>query len=182
MQAGARGVKIIVSGRLGGAEMKRSETQLMGSIPLHTLDADVDYGFTPSFTTYGTIGVKVWIHRGMFSEETPGEEEDQSSRIGAARPRRRGRTDGPGGPGGQAGEAPRRAPRARTPGAAGTTRRRTRRRQETGQTGGGAESRAQAAPAEPAADAQPPAVEPPQGPAGQTPGEMTAEQNDQPQS
>ena len=68
MQAGAKGVKIIVSGRLGGREMRRSEAEIIGSIPLHTLEADVDYGFAPSFTTYGTIGVKVWIYRGMFGE------------------------------------------------------------------------------------------------------------------
>jgi len=69
MQAGAKGVKIQISGRLGGSEMSRSETQLLGSIPLQTLQADVDYGFTHCRTTYGTIGVKVWIYRGMFGEE-----------------------------------------------------------------------------------------------------------------
>ncbi len=93
MQAGAKGVKIIVSGRLGGSEMSRSETQLLGSIPLHTLEADVDYGFTPSFTTYGTIGVKVWIHRGMFAEQTE-EEEDQVRSQAMTRARRR-REGGP---------------------------------------------------------------------------------------
>ena len=66
MAAGAKGVKIIVSGRLGGAEIARSERQTMGSIPLHTLQADVDYGFAASRTTYGVIGVKVWIYRGNF--------------------------------------------------------------------------------------------------------------------
>lgn len=68
MQAGAKGVKIVLSGRLGGAEMRRSEKQIMGSIPLHTLEADVDYGVATSFTTYGTIGVKVWIYRGMYGD------------------------------------------------------------------------------------------------------------------
>lgn len=87
MQAGAKGVKIIISGRLGGAEMCRSETQIMGSIPLHTLEADVDYGFTPSFTTYGAIGVKVWVYRGMFGEQ-PSEEEIAAASA-AARARRR---------------------------------------------------------------------------------------------
>jgi small subunit ribosomal protein S3 len=69
MNAGAKGVKIICKGRLGGSEMARSETQKMGSIPLHTLDANVDYAVTTARTTYGTIGVKVWIYKGKFGEE-----------------------------------------------------------------------------------------------------------------
>ncbi|MGA2264867.1 MAG: 30S ribosomal protein S3 [Phycisphaerae bacterium] len=88
MQAGAKGVKIMISGRLGGAEMRRSEHIIMGSIPLHTLEADVDYGFAPSFTTYGTIGVKVWIYRGMFGEAPP-EEENQAAATAMTRARRR---------------------------------------------------------------------------------------------
>lgn len=79
MNSGALGVKIICSGRLGGAEMARKETQKLGSIPLHTLDANVDYAVATSRTTYGTIGVKVWIYRGKFGEEvTP---------VGRRRPR-----------------------------------------------------------------------------------------------
>jgi small subunit ribosomal protein S3 len=70
MNAGAKGVKIICSGRLAGSEMARKETQKLGSIPLHTLDADVDYAVATSRTTYGTIGVKVWIYKGKFGEET----------------------------------------------------------------------------------------------------------------
>ncbi len=66
MAGGAKGVKIICSGRLGGAELARSETKIMGSIPLHTLQADVDYGLSVADTTYGTIGINVWIYRGMF--------------------------------------------------------------------------------------------------------------------
>lgn len=69
MNAGAKGVKIICSGRLAGSEMARRETQKLGSIPLHTLDANVDYAVATSRTTYGTIGVKVWIYRGKFGEE-----------------------------------------------------------------------------------------------------------------
>ena len=70
--AGALGVKIICSGRLGGAELARSERQVIGSIPLQTLQANVDYGLAVSKTTYGIIGIKVWIYRGMFgSEITP---------------------------------------------------------------------------------------------------------------
>ncbi len=69
MNAGAKGVKIICAGRLGGAEMARRETQKLGSIPLHTLDANVDYAVATSKTTYGAIGVKVWIYKGKFGEE-----------------------------------------------------------------------------------------------------------------
>jgi small subunit ribosomal protein S3 len=69
INAGAKGVKIICSGRLAGAEMARKETQKLGSIPLHTLDADVDYAVATSRTTYGTIGIKVWIYKGKFGEE-----------------------------------------------------------------------------------------------------------------
>ncbi len=69
MNAGAKGVKIICSGRLGGSEMARKETQKLGSIPLHTLDANVDYAITVARTTYGVIGVKVWIYKGKFGEE-----------------------------------------------------------------------------------------------------------------
>jgi small subunit ribosomal protein S3 len=68
MANGAKGVKIICSGRLGGAELARSETQILGSIPLQTLQANVDYGLAVSVTTYGTIGIKVWIYLGMFDE------------------------------------------------------------------------------------------------------------------
>jgi small subunit ribosomal protein S3 len=67
--AGAKGVKIICSGRLAGSEMARKETQKLGSIPLQTLDANVDYAIATSRTTYGTIGVKVWIYKGKFGEE-----------------------------------------------------------------------------------------------------------------
>lgn len=69
MNAGAKGVKIICGGRLAGAEIARTETQKMGSIPLHTLDANVDYGLATARTTYGTIGIKVWIYKGKFGQE-----------------------------------------------------------------------------------------------------------------
>jgi small subunit ribosomal protein S3 len=69
MQAGAKGIKICVSGRLGGAEIARQEKSGMGSVPLTTLQANVDYGYAIAYTTYGTIGVKVWIFRGMYGEE-----------------------------------------------------------------------------------------------------------------
>ena len=69
INAGAKGVKIICSGRLGGAEMARKETQKLGSIPLQTIDANVDYGTSTGRTTYGAIGIKVWIYKGKFGEE-----------------------------------------------------------------------------------------------------------------
>ena len=112
MQAGAKGIKIIVSGRLGGAEMSRSEAIIKGSIPLHTLEADVDYAMAPAMTTYGVIGVKVWIFRGMFGEALP---EPDAAQMAMTRARRRkegsfggGRPGGPGGPGPSRG--PSRAP------------------------------------------------------------------------
>ena len=61
---GAKGVKVRVSGRLNGAEIARSEWSLDGQLPLHTLRADIDYGFAQAYTTFGVIGVKVWIYRG----------------------------------------------------------------------------------------------------------------------
>jgi len=69
MNAGAKGVKIICSGRLAGSEMARQETQKLGSIPLHTLDADVDYAVATARTTYGSIGVKAWVYKGKFGEQ-----------------------------------------------------------------------------------------------------------------
>ena len=64
MKAGAKGIKTLASGRLNGADMARSEGYDEGTIPLHTLRADIDYGFAEADTTYGKIGVKVWIYRG----------------------------------------------------------------------------------------------------------------------
>ncbi|MFO0702880.1 MAG: 30S ribosomal protein S3 [Candidatus Andersenbacteria bacterium] len=62
--AGAQGVRVAVSGRLNGAEMSRSEWAAEGSVPLHTLRADIDFARTTAYTTYGTIGVKVWVYKG----------------------------------------------------------------------------------------------------------------------
>ena len=64
LKQGAKGIKISLSGRLGGAEMARTEWYLEGRVPLHTLRAKIDYGFAESLTTYGNIGVKVWIFKG----------------------------------------------------------------------------------------------------------------------
>jgi len=73
-RAGAKGIKVMCTGRLGGAEMSRQEWYREGRVPLHTLRADVDYGFAEAETTYGTIGVKVWIFKG---EKLAGEESRQ---------------------------------------------------------------------------------------------------------
>ena len=64
MKAGAKGIKIMVSGRVGGAEIARSESYSEGNVPLHTLRADIDYGFAEADTTYGKLGIKVWINHG----------------------------------------------------------------------------------------------------------------------
>jgi small subunit ribosomal protein S3 len=63
-RSGAKGIKIAVAGRLGGAEMARTEWYLEGRVPLHTLRAKIDYGFAEAHTTYGIIGIKVWIFKG----------------------------------------------------------------------------------------------------------------------
>src|SRR6185295_15261799 len=87
MQAGAKGIKIQVSGRLGGAEIARQEKSGQGSVPLTTLQADVNYGYAIAFTTYGTIGVKTWIYRRMYGDENMVSETD----VRPGGPPRRGR-------------------------------------------------------------------------------------------
>jgi small subunit ribosomal protein S3 len=71
MRSGAQGIKIQCGGRLGGGEMSRSERYTEGRIPLHTIRADIDYGFAEAKTTYGRIGVKVWIYRGDVAPQRP---------------------------------------------------------------------------------------------------------------
>ncbi|PYV02864.1 MAG: 30S ribosomal protein S3 [Acidobacteria bacterium] len=72
LRFGAKGIKVRVGGRLNGAEIARSEWYLHGQLPLHTLRADIDYGFAQAFTTYGVIGVKVWIYKGeVFEMQKP---------------------------------------------------------------------------------------------------------------
>jgi small subunit ribosomal protein S3 len=94
-RAGAKGVRVQVSGRLGGAEMSRSEFYREGRVPLHTLRANVDYGFYEAKTTFGRIGVKVWIYKGdLTNKELAREQANQKS----SRDNR--------------GDRPRRAPRA----------------------------------------------------------------------
>ena len=74
MRNGAKGIKIACSGRLGGSEMARDEHYHEGTVPLQTLRADIDYGFTEAKTTYGRIGVKVWIYKGEILPPKPNEE------------------------------------------------------------------------------------------------------------
>ncbi len=88
MQAGAKGMRISCSGRLGGAEIARREVMHQGQVPLHTLRADIDYGFTEARTTLGRIGVKVWVYRGEILPETtrPEAEEAPEAAAEAAKP------------------------------------------------------------------------------------------------
>ncbi len=94
-QAGAKGVKLSLSGRLGGAELSRIEKMAWGSVPLHTLTADVDYGLAEAQTTYGVIGIKVWINRGVIGEELPEPQRGRGGRggYGGGRGGGRGRDD-----------------------------------------------------------------------------------------
>ncbi|MGJ6980148.1 30S ribosomal protein S3 [Aestuariimicrobium soli] len=104
MRSGAKGIRIKCSGRLGGAEMSRSEGYRDGQVPLHTLRADIDYGFYEARTTFGRIGVKVWIYKGEVTgtreERARQRQERNAGQGGRQRPGRRpargeGRTDRP---------------------------------------------------------------------------------------
>jgi small subunit ribosomal protein S3 len=116
MRSGAKGVKIQVSGRLGGAEMARRETYSDGRVPLHTLRADIDYGFFEAKTTFGRIGVKCWVNKGeimpagysgadlTIMDEPAPQAPDRGGRDGRdGRGRGRGGRNGPGGQGGAGG-------------------------------------------------------------------------------
>ena len=106
MKAGAKGIKIVCSGRLGGAEIARSEKYSEGNVPLHTLRADIDYGFAEADTTYGKIGVKVWINHGEILDKglkgsvpaSDGDKKDKRGRRNDRKDRRaagrEGRRDG----------------------------------------------------------------------------------------
>ncbi|HMF74489.1 MAG TPA: 30S ribosomal protein S3 [Bryobacteraceae bacterium] len=87
LRFGCKGIKVRVSGRLNGAEIARSEWYLQGQLPLHTLRADIDYGFSQSYTTYGVIGVKVWIYKGEVLEG--GNRRSNTLRNDGEAPRRR---------------------------------------------------------------------------------------------
>jgi len=78
MRSGAQGIKVRISGRLGGAEMSRTEEMKEGRVPLHTLRADIDYGFAEAETTYGKIGVKVWLYSGMMFD---GDQKDDAGAL-----------------------------------------------------------------------------------------------------
>ena len=101
MRAGAKGIRVQCSGRLGGAEMSRSEFYREGRVPLHTLRANIDYGFYEAKTTFGRLGVKVWIYKGDLTER---EFARQQAEVGQ---RRGGRNDRRGGRGGRSERAPR---------------------------------------------------------------------------
>ncbi len=90
LRFGCKGIKVRVSGRLNGAEIARSEWYLQGQLPLHTLRADVDFGFSQAYTTYGVIGVKVWIYKGEVLE---GSNRGRNSLRNESEPRRRRRED-----------------------------------------------------------------------------------------
>lgn len=91
MRAGAKGIKVTVSGRLGGAEIARSESYREGSIPLQTLRANIDYGVTTAHTTYGAIGIKVWIYKG---ELAPGEVVEENENVRTNKDRGNNRHEG----------------------------------------------------------------------------------------
>jgi small subunit ribosomal protein S3 len=118
MRSGAKGCKVQVSGRLGGAEMARTESYSDGRVPLHTMRADIDYGFFEAVTTFGRIGVKCWINKGEIMPEgfsgvdlteidAPARADDRDGRGGGGGGGRDGRGGGrgrgPGGPGGPGG-------------------------------------------------------------------------------
>ncbi len=136
MRANAKGIRVIVGGRLGGAEIARSEKEVEGKIPLHTLRADIDYGLTEAHTTFGVIGIKVWIYKGdilphnrrEFGEAqqeaampfAPRERRETGERRGERRAPRGGRSQGERQPRGErparpAGERPQRAQGERAP-------------------------------------------------------------------
>jgi small subunit ribosomal protein S3 len=89
MRLGAEGIRINCSGRLGGAEIARMEWYREGRVPLHTLRADVDYGVSTAFTTYGTCGVKVWIFKGEILEHDPMAQDKRMAEAESGRPSRR---------------------------------------------------------------------------------------------
>jgi len=129
MRANAKGIRVIVGGRLGGAEIARSEKEVEGKIPLHTLRADIDYGLTEAHTTFGVIGIKVWIYKGDIlpskrreggeaQQETampfaPRDRAEAGERRGERRPPRGARPQG--GERQQRGERPARAQGERAP-------------------------------------------------------------------
>ncbi|MEP1142353.1 MAG: 30S ribosomal protein S3 [Henriciella sp.] len=98
MRLGAEGVKIMLAGRLNGAEIARTEQYSEGSVPLHTLRADIDYGTAEALTTYGIIGIKIWIYKGEIMEHDPMARDRRAEKSGESRARsgnQRGPASGP---------------------------------------------------------------------------------------
>jgi len=98
MRLGAKGVRINVAGRLGGAEIARMEWYREGRVPLHTLRADIDYGFAEAKTTYGIIGIKVWVYKGEVFDFSQIGQEKQDDSPRSDRGDRGDRADRPRGP------------------------------------------------------------------------------------
>lgn len=97
MRLGALGIRIMVGGRLGGAEIARVEQYAEGSVPLHTLRADIDYGTAEALTTYGIIGIKVWVYKGEIMEHDPMAQDKKQETSGQSRARSTNQRDqGPG--------------------------------------------------------------------------------------
>ena len=88
MACGGKGCKIQLAGRLGGAEMSRAFDVKVGSLPLSTLQAQIDYGFAQAFCSYGVIGIKVWIYKGLYTRSRTEEESDAAGGRARARGRR----------------------------------------------------------------------------------------------
>jgi small subunit ribosomal protein S3 len=92
LKGGAKGIKVSVSGRLGGAEMARTEWYLEGRVPLHTLRARIDYGFAEGHTTYGCVGIKVWIFKGeVLAKGIPTEKAEDTSKPKRRPTKKRGK-------------------------------------------------------------------------------------------
>ena len=166
MRSGAKGVKVQVSGRLGGAEMARTEGYSDGRVPLHTLRADIDYGFVEAKTTTGRIGVKCWINKGEVMPEGFRAGADEEELAPRSFRRRNDRQGGRGGPGGSRG------------GGQGATRGGGSRGGQGGQRGGGRPTGGQApqsapaqTPAAPAAPAPTPPAQAQPAPAQPSPAE-----------
>ena len=95
MRMNGRGIKVQVSGRLGGSEIARTEGDKVGKIPLHTIRADIDYGVATAHTVYGSVGCKVWIYKGEVLPERRLREMDAAAAAAAAAPRKKDRSDEP---------------------------------------------------------------------------------------
>ena len=119
MRLGAQGVKIMSSGRLNGAEIARTEWYREGRVPLHTLRADIDYGFSEAQTTYGVIGVKVWVYKGDTLGRTDLAPAEKEAAPAGEREDRRPRRGPPGARPGGPGAGPRGGPRRRADAPAG---------------------------------------------------------------